>query len=202
MVETPEAIRVEIDQRREAISRDVDTIEERARSLTDWRQHVESRPLTMVALAFGGGALLGTLLTSSSSSDSDDSERYQPQGLWEASSVTHDGAQRSSTSEEKPRKRASRDSGLSDRIDVMRGALMALAVTKGEEYLRDLLPGFADEEKKVQQKRGFQGSTYGATTSSSPPPATMNTDPWHERPSNTHPVSHVGEPASRNPAQT
>lgn len=156
MVETPEAIRVEIDQRREAISRDVDAIEQRAKSLTDWRQHVEERPLTVLAVAFGGGVLLGTMMGSS------DSPRKAP-----SYDGDRDGRNGSSEFRAAGGHESSGDSALSEKIDMFRGALMGLAATKAEAYLRELLPGFADEVNKARKESS--GSVGGQHVS---PPRT------------------------------
>lgn len=54
-------IRRHIEQTRSSLGTDLDELETRVRSVTDWRARFRERPGSLMALAFGGGLLLAML---------------------------------------------------------------------------------------------------------------------------------------------
>jgi hypothetical protein len=66
MGETSYQIERHITERRDDLGDNLDELEEKLRSAMDWRAHVQTRPGTMIALAFGAGVLLSAVLPGSS----------------------------------------------------------------------------------------------------------------------------------------
>jgi len=90
-----------------------------SRSL-DWRCQFDERPLAMIGVAFGGGALLATLLRGRSRS-------------------------RSQTPLSDERSRHSGDSPWGP----LKGAVIALAASKLIHFAEELLPGFEGEYRRA-----------------------------------------------------
>lgn len=130
---------------------DVDELEQRARSMTDWRYHLSERPLAVLGVAAAGGALIGMLTGGSRDEDRKGYQTYAYQR--QASNGGDTGVTGWVTGERGPSvaTEAGKDRAAS-KIDEMRSALMALAVTKAEEFLSEALPGFSQEVDKVHQK--------------------------------------------------
>jgi hypothetical protein len=57
-----DAIKHEIDQRREQLGEKLHELQNRVRESTDWRYQFSKRPLAIMAAAFGGGLLLSRVL--------------------------------------------------------------------------------------------------------------------------------------------
>lgn len=68
MNESPEALRQTIADTHEDLNRNLEALEAKGEELTDWRAHVEKRPLVMLGLAFVGGALAAAVVSGGRSS--------------------------------------------------------------------------------------------------------------------------------------
>lgn len=168
MGSTAESIRNEIDQRRQAISDDVNQLEDRVHELTDLQRQFQERPMTFLGLAFGGGVVLGMLMSGSSEDDERDRNNrrysYSPYATETANRYRgngggSDGGEQGGfmsslmsgspgSSTETGKKRAS------STFDEVRGALMAYAATRAEDFLKEALPGFNREVEKVRTDSG------------------------------------------------
>jgi hypothetical protein len=62
MGETSYQIERHINEKRDDLGDNLDELEEKLRNAMDWRTQVQTRPGTMIALAFGGGVLLSAVL--------------------------------------------------------------------------------------------------------------------------------------------
>ena len=170
MDSTTDTLRQEIDQRRQAISDDVGQLENRVQEMTDFQHQYRERPMAFVGLAFGGGVLLGMLMSGGSDKNSDgrrrdDGRRY----AYTTYSADQQSRQRGNgddggfvssfmsgspgSSTEAGKRRAS------STFDEVRGALMAYAATRAEEFLKEALPGFNREVDKVRQEGDHSGQT-------------------------------------------
>jgi hypothetical protein len=47
---------------RDNLGSNLNELERKVKSVTDWRQHFQSSPMTMIGVAFGGGILLATMM--------------------------------------------------------------------------------------------------------------------------------------------
>ncbi len=63
MGETPEQIRLEIEQARHRLGQDLNELEYRVRRTTDWRAQFDRRPWIFAGAAFAGGLVLGWLFS-------------------------------------------------------------------------------------------------------------------------------------------
>jgi hypothetical protein len=63
MGETTDEIESHIESTRENLGSNLQELEQRVKSATDWRQHFRNNPLMMIGAAFGGGVLLALILS-------------------------------------------------------------------------------------------------------------------------------------------
>lgn len=170
MGSTTDALRNEIDQRRQAISNDVGQLEERVQELTDVQHQFNERPMAFLGLAFGGGVLLGMLMGGSDDNGKRDRRRDgERRYTYSSYAADSQGRQRGNgdggddsgfmsslmsgspgSSTETGKRRAS------GTFDEVRGALMAYAATRAEDFLKEALPGFNNEVEKVRRDSGRQ----------------------------------------------
>jgi hypothetical protein len=68
MGEASDQIERHIQETRNDLSENLSELEEKVKTAVDWRAQFEERPMTMMALAFGGGLLLSAVLPSARSS--------------------------------------------------------------------------------------------------------------------------------------
>jgi hypothetical protein len=178
--ERSDEIKKHIDTQRSELSENLERLEERVKSTTDWRAQVERRPMTALGIAFGGGLLLGTMVpgltrrssasskystSSSASSESaltsgSSSQEYTGQGY----SGSSEGAAGSyfEQSRQRPKKTAtSRELRRTwDMLDTIRAAMVSFGAAKVKEYLGGVIPGFEDHYKRTEEEyRKEQGSS-------------------------------------------
>jgi hypothetical protein len=58
MGKTPDQIETQIETKRGDLRSNLEELEDKVKSVTDWRQQFRSNPGLMLGLAFGGGMLL------------------------------------------------------------------------------------------------------------------------------------------------
>jgi hypothetical protein len=144
MGERADQIEQQIYQTRNELSENFNELEEKVKNAFDWRTQFEERPITMMAVAFGGGVLLSALLPSRR-------PRRNPR------SVT---AQATGTG---PRG-ITRPAQGSDNMDALKGALVGVAANRLGGILGDLVSGYRRELQRTKQRNG--GAAYDATRSS------------------------------------
>jgi hypothetical protein len=85
MGETSYQIERHINEQRNDLGDNLDELEEKLRDAMDWRAQMQTRPGTMIALAFGGGILLSAVLPAFSRRASRDGNvPGRPNETWEA----------------------------------------------------------------------------------------------------------------------
>src|SRR5579871_6156975 len=62
MGQTTDQIEAHIEHTREDLGSNLYQLEQKVKSVTDWKYHVKTNPATMLTLAFGGGILLATMV--------------------------------------------------------------------------------------------------------------------------------------------
>src|SRR5467141_133741 len=60
-------IEAHIGNTRADLSSNLQELEQKVKSVTDWKQHFQTNPMTLLGVAFGGGILLATMLGGSKS---------------------------------------------------------------------------------------------------------------------------------------
>lgn len=66
MGQTADQIESHIESKRSDLTSNLQELEDRVRSATDWREQFHNRPGTFLGLAFGGGILLAAMIGGSS----------------------------------------------------------------------------------------------------------------------------------------
>jgi hypothetical protein len=143
MGETSDQIERHIQETRNDLSDNFNELEAKVRTAVDWRVQFEERPMTMIALAFGGGVLLSALLPS----------RRSP-GRRSSSRAAHSDRHGSDLSF-KPRTEYNDTTSQSlEPWNVLKAALVSVATTKFSGFIEDLLPGFKQEFAKGSNRQG------------------------------------------------
>ena len=62
MGQTTSEIEAHIEHTREDLGSNLHELERKVKSVTDWKQQFQTKPMTMLGVAFGGGVLLATML--------------------------------------------------------------------------------------------------------------------------------------------
>jgi hypothetical protein len=140
MGDTSDQIERHIQETRNDLSDNFNELEEKVRTAVDWRAQCEERPMTMMALAFGGGILLSALLPS----------RRSPRRRSLASSANTSSDQHTSDSSKSRNEYNDNASSTLETWDAVKGALVGVATTKLSGFLEDVLPGFTQEFFKAQ----------------------------------------------------
>jgi len=148
MGESTSQIERDIAAERHELGRNLQLLEHKARSLADWRTYYRSHPLAMIAVALGGGVLLGALTSGMGGRDEEDYDterllnsnesRYHEPSAFAASAV-----------------RARRQFG--DTWEHIADALLAVASAKAIEFVGEKIPGFREQfaEKHPEHRGGY-----------------------------------------------
>jgi hypothetical protein len=122
----------EITETRHELGENLQELEHKFKGVTDWRRHVDKHPFTVMILAFGGGVLLSQFGRGNSRS------RRNPRDNSE--DREHSGSK-------------IRMKKAADAWDNMRAALVGVAASRVQQFLREAIPGFHEEYAKVEQRR-------------------------------------------------
>ena len=148
MGETTHDIATHIDHAREDLGSNLQELEHKVKSVTDWRQQFQNNPMMMVGLAFGGGVFLATMAGG---------RRNRLSGMSSPATVPLTGE--SST-------RAIASRGVIDREkqqvlqtwDHIKGALVGVAAARLKRFLGESIPGFEEQLRTTEgdTTRSFQ----------------------------------------------
>jgi hypothetical protein len=136
MGETTDQIASELESKREDLRSNLEELQNKVSSVTDWRQQVRRNPTAMVGIAFGSGLLLASLIGRP--------RRRVEYNLGRA-------AQRQSPGKSQLR-------GVWDDIQ---GALIGVFATKVTNTLADVLPDFRDQLRAASRRRPFSTASSG-----------------------------------------
>ena len=154
MGETSDQIERRIRETRNNLSLNFNELEEKVKTAVDWRAQFDERPITMIALAFGGGVLLSALLPSGRSSR----RRYS-----EARSTAPSGRNAPGVSIES-RPTYNCDAGQTvGTFNALKGALAGVAATRLSGFIEDLLPGFKQEFTTAQTGKSSDRSSSSSS---------------------------------------
>jgi hypothetical protein len=132
MGERSDQIEQHIQGQRNELGEHIGELQERVKRAIDWRAQFQERPMTMIGVAFGGGALLSALL------------RNKPR--------RHRGSTRERPRDERPSDFEANDSRKSDRTsdtwENIKGAVVGVAATRFGSFLEQVVPGFDEEYRK------------------------------------------------------
>jgi len=177
MDEKPDQIMSHIEAQRDQLGRNLNELETRVKSATDWRVQFDKNPMLMMGVALGGGLLLGTIVSGSKKSSgrsSWSSRNYAGSGSALGASSYGSGtsglSSSSSLSSTSPALREQRKKA-SDTIEHVKAALIGFATAKVKEFMSEALPGFNQhldeaERKSTSSSSGSSGYESGSQTGS------------------------------------
>ena len=134
MGQRTDQIENQIENKREDLKSNLQELETRVKTATDWRHYFAEHTGTMIAAAFGGGVLLATMI----GGRSDRVSRSQAAG-----------------SSEPPRPwRTGTKHEVLENVDSIKSALVGAAATKFKGILGEIVPGFKEHLAKAEADRG------------------------------------------------
>ena len=114
MDQTTNQIEAHIQQTRGDLTSNLRELEDRVKSVADWRQQFQKHPMPMLAASFGGGLVLAMMI----------GKRTNKSGVEPGTQV-----------------RRVKHPGL-DAWDNIKGALIGIAATRVTDFLGEIIPGF------------------------------------------------------------
>ncbi len=139
MGQTTDQIETDIKHTREDLRSNLQELEQKVKSVTDWKQQFQNHPGTMVAAAFGAGALVATL------------GRRRRGGKERTTSSTP-------RSDSIAAIRAGKHEVL-ETWDNVKSALVGVAATQVTGFLGRLVPGFQEQLKKAESGHSLPSSS-------------------------------------------
>ena len=134
MGESTDQIKKEIAIQRDNLGSNLNELENKAKSLTDWRGQFQKNPMTMVGVAFAGGLLIATIAGGKKSRS------------------------RVRTSESEVRGISGPPSKAEQTWVHVKGALFGLATGKAIEFLDEVIPGFGEHFGKEQHEHPLKAA--------------------------------------------
>jgi hypothetical protein len=134
MGQRTEQIENQIEDKREDLKSNLQELETRVKTATDWRHYFREHTGTMIAAAFGGGVLLAAMVggRSNPASLSQSGSSSEPAGPW-----------RTGTKHE-----------VLENVDSIKSALVGAAAAKFKGMLGEIVPGFKEHLAKAEADRG------------------------------------------------
>jgi len=151
MGERSDQIEQEIRERRNELNDNFGELEQKIKRAVDWRSQFQQRPGTMLAVAFGGGALLSALFpprhTPRKAYSSEPSQSsYTPSRPYATAASQATSAPSSGASHGEAR----------ENLEALRGALFGVALSRVTGIIDALLPGFQQEFTRAKaSKRNY-----------------------------------------------
>ena len=136
MDETTDQIEAHIDRTRERLGSNLRELEDKVEAATDWREHFRERPHVFLGAAFIGGMVLASTLRSKSAG-------RPPSGVAMNPAVGGHGSVQAQVRE------------LWNNVQ---GALVGVATAQITDYLSELVPGFDDHYRRVEQRAAVDPS--------------------------------------------
>jgi hypothetical protein len=147
MGQTASQIENHIEDQREDLSSNLRELENKVKSVTDWRHQFESRPLAFIGLAFGGGILLAKVVGASSGGGERHRHYYYGAGSGTGAAGT------SSATDRRAARASSAPSPVMEQAqhawENIKGALVGIAATRLKDYVEEIVPGFSAQYQEV-----------------------------------------------------
>ena len=134
MGEATSQIEAHIENTRADLGSNLLELEQKVKSVTDWKQHFQTAPMTMLGAAFGGGILLATMLGGRR-------KRRGQRGFYNPAPrfESHGG-----TDHQKHR--------ALETWDNIKGALIGVAATRFKDFIGEVVPGFQEQFQRAEEK--------------------------------------------------
>jgi hypothetical protein len=134
MGETTHQIEAHIEDTRKDLGSNLHELERKVKSVTDWKQHFQRNPMTMLGVAFGGGILLATILGG----------RKNRRGERGSSSPAIGSDSHAGTDHQKHK--------ALETWDNIKGALIGVAAKRFKDFVGEIVPGFQEQFHGVEEK--------------------------------------------------
>jgi hypothetical protein len=138
MGESTNQIEQDIAAERHELGRNLQLLENKAKSLTDWRTHFRSHPLAMIAVGLGGGVLLGVITRRSVPSTRRSVPSREPRADLDTDDV-YAVVSPFSASATRVRRQ------VGDTWDHIADALLGVAFAKAIDFIGERVPGFREQ---------------------------------------------------------
>ena len=139
MVETTAQIETHIEATREHLGANLDALERKIQSATDWREYFQSTPMTLLGAAFASGVILAV-------ATGPRRDRHGSRLLRSARS---------------PLPRGPHAEEVVTMLDNIKGALIGIVATKMKDAVGQVVPGFQEEFER-RQGAGTQATPASA----------------------------------------
>ena len=139
MGESTSEIERDIAAERNELGRNLQLLEHKARSLTDWRMHFRKHPFALMAVALGGGALLGLLTSRLRETQATQPEYDEEERFLEPEEPRYSAPSAFAASAARARRQ------FGDTWDRIADALLAVASAKAIQFVANKVPGFREE---------------------------------------------------------
>jgi hypothetical protein len=116
-----------IDTKRGDLGSNIQELEQKVRSVTNWREQFQKNPMTMVGVAFGGGILLASMLGG----------RPRHRNGASGGTVPHADTDRQTHN-------------ALETWDSIKGALIGVAATRFKDFVGEVVPGFHEQFQKTE----------------------------------------------------
>ncbi|MEO8369078.1 MAG: hypothetical protein ABI806_07765 [Candidatus Solibacter sp.] len=127
MGKTKNQIENQIEDAREDLGANLQELERKVKSVTDWKQYYAKSPMLMIGVAFGVGVVLAAM-----------------------SGKKHPG-RRFSNSRNAESHEHQKNKGLAAWENI-KGALVGVAATRVKDYVSEIVPGFRDHYDRTQRE--------------------------------------------------
>jgi hypothetical protein len=138
MAQTANEIAQRIETERDRLGRNLNELETRVHSATDWRTYYHQHPYWFVGAAFGGGLLLSGALSGSRHGRSEyarSRETTEPRSDSSSQALEHE------------------KNGVWASVDQIQDALIAFGTAKVKDVLSELLPGLREHLSETGERR-------------------------------------------------
>lgn len=132
MGQTTDQITAHIEHTRDDLGSNLQELEQKVKAVTDWKQHFQSSPMTLLGVAFGGGVLLASMLGGRS-------RRPRLPGSTAMPAEPHGG-----TDHQKYQ--------ALETWDNIKGALIGVAAARFQAFVADVIPGFDEQYRQTEQQ--------------------------------------------------
>jgi hypothetical protein len=132
MGQTTEQIEHYMERTRDDLGSNLNELEQKVKSITDWKHHFQNKPTTLLGVAFGGGVLLATMVSGGR-------RNRRPYMNYVPSAEPHAG-----TTYQKHK--------ALETWDNIKGALIGVAAAKFKDFVGEVVPGFHTQYQRVEDK--------------------------------------------------
>ena len=144
MGQTASQIENHIEGKRADLGSNLRELEAKVKSVTDWHHQFEKRPVMFLGLAFGGGAVLASMVRRSGGVRQN--YNYVP---WNGSA----GPDPQTRKHHAPSPTMERASQAWENV---KGALVGIAASKVKDYADGIIPGFSDHYRQTEAQQKHQ----------------------------------------------